>query len=80
MLTGGTGAGAAAADEVGIEFTAANVDRFTSVEAMQPPARRSCGWPGGTGTCCWVADRYAVSNPASRGLRRRASMEAWRTG
>jgi hypothetical protein len=36
MLTGGTGAGAAAAGEVGIEFTAANVDRFTSVEAMQP--------------------------------------------
>ncbi len=37
ILAGGTGAGAAAAPgEVGIEFTAANVDRFTSVEAMQP--------------------------------------------
>jgi len=37
ILTGGTGAGAAAAPgEVGIEFSAANVDRFTSVEAMQP--------------------------------------------
>ncbi len=37
MITGGTGAGAAAAPgEVGIEFSAANVDRFTSVEAMQP--------------------------------------------
>ena len=37
ILTGGTGAAAAAAPgEVGIEFSAANVDRFTSVEAMQP--------------------------------------------
>jgi hypothetical protein len=37
ILTGGSGAGAAAAPgEVGIEFSAANVDRFTSVEAMQP--------------------------------------------
>ena len=37
ILAGGTGAGAAAAPgEVGIEFSAANVDRFTSVEAMQP--------------------------------------------
>jgi hypothetical protein len=37
ILTGGSGAGAAAAPgEEGIEFSAANVDRFTSVEAMQP--------------------------------------------
>ncbi len=37
ILSDGTGAGAAAAGgEVGMEFSAANVDRFTSVEAMQP--------------------------------------------
>jgi hypothetical protein len=36
ILTGGTGEGAAAPGEVGIEFSAANVDRFTSVEAIQP--------------------------------------------
>ena len=37
ILAGGTGAGTAAApSELGIEFSAASVDRFTSVEAMQP--------------------------------------------
>ena len=75
MLTGGTGAGAAAAPgEVGIEFSAANVDRFTSVEAMQPAGAAILRLAWRHRACCWAIGRHRdvrwAAEPAHRRVLR----------